>query len=153
MRMVVGVHRLHCYPNQWKISGHHLRAATGNSEYCTMVASYQLSINPQNMVLVTIHQENRFKGPTETEPHWTHTAADYQGQIPWTYSGQGVEALDPHYGDQTSTDPWLHGLWPSVRYEVSNDELRKLKKLACLATTGAIKTTSTPSMEVFLLFM
>jgi hypothetical protein len=73
MRMVVGVHRLHCYPNQWKISGHHLRAATGNSEYCTMVASYQLSISPQNMVLVTTHQENRFKGPTETEPHWTHT--------------------------------------------------------------------------------
>jgi hypothetical protein len=44
-------------------------------------------------------------------------------------------------------------LWPSVRYEVSNDELRKLQKLACLVTTGAIKTTSTPSMEVFLLFM
>ena len=26
-----------------------------------------------------------------TNPLWTHTAADYQVQIPWTHSGQGID--------------------------------------------------------------
>jgi len=38
-----------------------------------------------------IHQEERFKWPEGTSPLWTHIAADSQGQIPWTYSGQVID--------------------------------------------------------------
>ena len=33
----------------------------------------------------TIHQEESFKGPKGTNLLWTLSAADYRGQLPWTY--------------------------------------------------------------------
>jgi hypothetical protein len=40
--------------------------------------------------------------------------------------------------------------WPKIRYNVSRTELSKIKRLACLAITGAMKTTPTAAMEVLL---
>jgi hypothetical protein len=40
--------------------------------------------------------------------------------------------------------------WPRVRYNVSRIELSKIQRLACLAITGAMKTTPTAAMEVLL---
>jgi hypothetical protein len=38
--------------------------------------------------------------------------------------------------------------WPEVRYNVSRTELSKIKRLACLAITEAMKTTPTAATEV-----
>jgi hypothetical protein len=40
--------------------------------------------------------------------------------------------------------------WSRVRYNVSRTTLIKLKRLACLATTGAMKMTPPAAMEVLL---
>jgi hypothetical protein len=40
--------------------------------------------------------------------------------------------------------------WPRVRYNVSRTELSDLQRLACLATTGAMKMTPTAAMEALL---
>jgi hypothetical protein len=40
--------------------------------------------------------------------------------------------------------------WPRVRYKVSEAELSRLQRLACLAITWAMKTTPTAPMEVLL---
>jgi hypothetical protein len=40
--------------------------------------------------------------------------------------------------------------WPRVRYNVSRTELSKIQRLACLAITGAMKTTSKAALEVLL---
>jgi hypothetical protein len=40
--------------------------------------------------------------------------------------------------------------WPRVRYNVSRTELSKIQRFACLAITGAMKTTLTAAMEIFL---
>jgi hypothetical protein len=48
----------------------------------------QLSINPQKTDR-TSYQEERLKEPKVTSPFWTHTAAEYRGQITWT-NGQGI---------------------------------------------------------------
>jgi len=42
----------------------------------------------------TIHPEKIFKEDEGTNPLWIHTATDYQGQIPWTYSGQATDMGD-----------------------------------------------------------
>jgi hypothetical protein len=46
-------------------------------------------------LLLYIDEEERFKGPKGTNPLWTLFATNYQGQIPWTYSGQGID-LEKH---------------------------------------------------------
>jgi hypothetical protein len=40
--------------------------------------------------------------------------------------------------------------WTRVNFNVSRRELNKLQRLACLAITGATKTTPTAAMEVLL---
>jgi hypothetical protein len=40
--------------------------------------------------------------------------------------------------------------WPRIRYNVSRTELSDLQRLACLATTGAMKMTPTAAMEALL---
>lgn len=40
----------------------------------------------------TIHREESCNSPEGTNPLWTHNAADYKGQIPWTYCGQGTDS-------------------------------------------------------------
>jgi hypothetical protein len=42
----------------------------------------------------TIHPDKRIKVPEGTIPLWTHTAADFHGQIPWTHSGQETDKED-----------------------------------------------------------
>jgi hypothetical protein len=39
----------------------------------------------------SIYKEEGFKGPEGANPPWMHTAADYQGQTPLMYSGQGSD--------------------------------------------------------------
>ena len=46
-----------------------------------------LSYQPTKDDDSTIHQEERFKGPKQTNPLRTHLKANYQGQVPWIYSG------------------------------------------------------------------
>lgn len=93
----------------------------------------------------TIHQEERCKGLEGTSPLWTHIAANYWGQIPWTYSKSGFDkegtaekcdkayralwtckgtfgktqgsAFDLHHGDHTHVDLQLHGLVAEGRIE------------------------------------
>jgi hypothetical protein len=43
---------------------------------------------------ITIHPKKIFKEAEGVNPLWIHTATDYQGQIPWTYSGQGTDMED-----------------------------------------------------------
>jgi hypothetical protein len=38
--------------------------------------------------------------------------------------------------------------WPKVRYNVKRTQLSKIQRLACVATTGAMKITPTAAMEV-----
>jgi len=42
----------------------------------------------------TIHYEKGFKGLKGTNPLWTNTEADYQGQVPESSSGQGADIED-----------------------------------------------------------
>jgi hypothetical protein len=58
--------------------------------------------------------------------------------------------VDLHNGNQTHFDVWLRGLVARVRNKVSKMELNKLQKLACLAITGAMRTTPTAAMVVLL---
>jgi len=39
----------------------------------------------------SIHKEEGFKGPEGANPLCKHIAADYQGQMPLTYSRQGID--------------------------------------------------------------
>ena len=43
------------------------------------------------MIVPLTHLEETFKGPEGTTFLWTHIAADFRGQIPWTFSGQGID--------------------------------------------------------------
>jgi hypothetical protein len=40
--------------------------------------------------------------------------------------------------------------WPRISYNISRIELNKLQRLACLAITGAMKTTLTAAVEFLL---
>ena len=69
---------------------------TGNCS--SFLLSYPWSLLAQVLpVLQVIHlllyidQEERFKGPKGTNPLWTLIAANYQGHIPWTYSGRRTD--------------------------------------------------------------
>jgi len=39
--------------------------------------------------------------------------------------------------------------WPRVELEIARVLLERLQHLACLAVTGALNTTSTAAMEIF----
>jgi hypothetical protein len=53
----------------------------------------QLSTNPQKMVTLPPTQKI-FMEAEGINPLWIHTATDYQGHIPWAYSGQGTDMED-----------------------------------------------------------
>jgi hypothetical protein len=71
-----------------KIPEHHLRASMGDFEYG--VTGLRCLTNPQDGYS-TIHANKRIKGPEGTNLLWIYTAADYSGQIPWTYSGRQTD--------------------------------------------------------------
>jgi len=50
----------------------------------------QLSYQSTKNVNSSIYKEEGFKWPEGANPLWTHPAADYQGQMPLTYSRQGI---------------------------------------------------------------
>lgn len=57
-------------------------------QWCDRIQlSYQSTIDGNS----SLYKEEGFKGPEGANPLWTHTAADYQGQMPLMYSIQGTD--------------------------------------------------------------
>lgn len=75
-----------------KISEYHLIASSGElsmvHQWCDRI---QLSYQSTKDGNSSIYNEEGFKGPEGANPLWTHTAADYQGQMPLTYSRQEID--------------------------------------------------------------
>jgi len=98
-KLIRGIIENGCYREDITIltSGNFLHTISGLfQEALNMVQQWcdgtQVSISMHKNDDSTTHLEERFNGPEGTNFLWTHIAADFWGHIPWTISGQGIDA-------------------------------------------------------------